>query len=187
MLEHEDPLDVISNRLIPVMDRTGEDFEKGRIFIPQLLTAAKTAQRAFDVVKDKIAESGQEGTSRGTIIIATVKGDVHDIGKNIAKVVLDNYGYEIIDLGKDVGPEAIVDKTVETGARLVGLSALMTTTLPNMEKTVKMIKEKVPECYIMAGGAVVTEEYARMIGADFYVPDAQASAKAAGAVYDSEK
>ncbi len=187
MLGHEDPLDVISKRLIPVMDRTGEDFEKGRIFIPQLLTAAKTAQKAFDVVKDKIAESGQEGPSRGIIIIATVKGDVHDIGKNIAKVVLDNYGYEIIDLGKDVGPETIVDKAVETGARLVGLSALMTTTLPNMEKTVKMIKEKAPECYIMAGGAVVTEEYARMIGADFYVPDAQASAKAAGAVYDSEK
>ena len=160
MLEHEDPLDVISNRLIPVMDRTGEDFEKGRIFIPQLLTAAKTAQKAFDVVKDKIAESGQEGPSRGTIIIATVKGDVHDIGKNIAKVVLDNYGYEIIDLGKDVSPDDIVDKAKETGARLIGLSALMTTTLPNMEKTVKLIKEKAPGCFVMAGGAVVTEEYA---------------------------
>ncbi|MBR2546892.1 MAG: homocysteine S-methyltransferase family protein [Eubacterium sp.] len=186
MLEHEDPLDVISQKLIPVMDRTGEDFEKGRIFIPQLLTAAKTAQKAFDVVKDKIAETGQEGPSRGTIIIATVKGDVHDIGKNIAKVVLDNYGYEIIDLGKDVSPETILDKAKETGARLVGLSALMTTTLPNMEKTVKLIKEKAPGCFVMAGGAVVTEEYARMIGADFYVPDAQASAKAAGAVYDKE-
>ncbi len=184
MLEHEDPLDVISNKLIPVMDKTGEDFEKGKIFIPQLLTAAKTAQKAFDVVKDKISESGNEGPSRGTIIIATVKGDVHDIGKNIAKVVLDNYGYQIIDLGKDVKPEDILDKVLETGARLVGLSALMTTTLPNMEATVKLIKEKVPDCLIMVGGAVVTEEYARMIGADFFVPDAQASAKAAGAVYD---
>lgn len=186
MLEHEDPLVVISDRLIPVMDKTGEDFEKGRIFIPQLLTAAKTAQKAFDVVKDKIAESGQEGPSRGTIVIATVKGDVHDIGKNIAKVVLDNYGYEIIDLGKDVSPEDIVDKVTETGARLAGLSALMTTTLPNMEKTVKLLKEKAPDCLIMVGGAVVTEEYARMIGADFYVPDAQASAKAAGQVYNTD-
>ena len=184
LLEHEDPLDVIAERLIPVMNKTGEDFEKGRIFIPQLLTAAKTAQKAFDVVKDKMSESGQKGGSRGTVIIATVKGDVHDIGKNIAKVVLDNYGYEIIDLGKDVCPEDIVEKTVQTGARLVGLSALMTTTLPNMEQTVKMIKEKAPGCFIMAGGAVVTEEYARMIGADFYVPDAQASVKAAGAVYN---
>ncbi len=183
MLEEEDPMDVISGRLIPVMDKTGEDFEKGRIFIPQLLTAARTAQKAFDVVKDRISESGKEGPSRGTIIIATVKGDVHDIGKNIAKVVLDNYGYEIIDLGKDVSPDEIVDKTLETGAHLVGLSALMTTTLPNMEKTISLIKEKAPDCFVMAGGAVVTEEYARKIGADFYVPDAQASAKAAGAVY----
>ena len=186
MLDKEDPLDVISKRLIPVMNKTGEDFEKGKIFIPQLLTAAKTAQKAFDVVKDKMAESGQKGESCGTIVIATVKGDVHDIGKNIAKVVLDNYGYEIIDLGKDVDADTIVDKTLETGARLVGLSALMTTTLPNMEKTVKLIKEKAPDCLIMAGGAVVTEDYARMIGADFYVPDAQASVKAAGAVYNNK-
>ncbi len=183
MLETEEPLDVISKRLIPVMDKTGEDFEKGRLFIPQLLTTAKTAQKAFDVVKDKIAENGQEGTSRGTVIIATVKGDVHDIGKNIARVVMDNYGYKIIDLGKDVSPEAVADQVLKTGAKLVGLSALMTTTLPNMEATVKLIKEKAPDCMIMVGGAVVTEEYARMIGADYYVPDAQASAKAAGAVY----
>ena len=117
------------------------------------------------------------------MIIATVKGDVHDIGKNIARVVMDNYGYRIIDLGKDVKPETIADEVMETGAKLVGLSALMTTTLPNMEATVKLIKEKAPECMIMVGGAVVTEEYARMIGADYYVPDAQASAKAASAVY----
>ncbi len=182
-LEHESPLDVISRRLIPVMDRTGEEYEQGKIFIPQLLTAARTAQEAFDVVKDKISETGGNGPSRGTVIVATVKGDVHDIGKNIAKVVMDNYGFTIIDLGKDVPPEVIVDKAVETGAKLVGLSALMTTTLPNMEKTVAMLKEKAPGCLIMAGGAVVTEEYARKIGADFYVQDAQASAKAAAESY----
>ena len=182
-LATDSPLDVISERLIPVMDRTGEDYEKGRIFIPQLLTAAKTAQSAFDVVKEKIEESGQKGPSRGTVIIATVKGDVHDIGKNIAKVVMDNYGFTIIDLGKDVPPEVIVDKAVETGAKLVGLSALMTTTLPNMEETIRLLKEKAPGCLIMAGGAVVTPEYAEKIGADFYVKDAQSSAKAASDTY----
>lgn len=182
-LKSDSPLDVISERLIPVMDRTGKDYESGRIFIPQLLTAAKTAQKAFDVVRDKIEESGEKGPSRGTVIIATVKGDVHDIGKNIAKVVMDNYGFTIIDLGKDVPPEVIVDKAVETGARLVGLSALMTTTLPNMEETIRLLKEKAPGCLIMAGGAVVTPEYAEKIGADFYVRDAQSSANAASDVY----
>ena len=182
-LNDESPLDVISGRLIPVMDKTGVDFEKGRIFIPQLLTASRTAQKAFDVVKEKIIESGQKGPSKGTVIIATVKGDVHDIGKNIARVVMDNYGYEIIDMGKDITPEEICDKVMETGAKLVGLSALMTTTLPNMEKTVSLIKEKAPDCLIMAGGAVVTEEYVKRIGADFYVEDAQSSARACEKVY----
>lgn len=182
-LNAESPLDVISGRLIPVMDKTGVDFEKGRIFIPQLLTASRTAQKAFDVVKEKISESGQKGPSKGTVIIATVKGDVHDIGKNIARVVMDNYGYEIIDMGKDITPEEICDKVMETGAKLVGLSALMTTTLPNMEKTVSLIKEKAPDCLIMAGGAVVTEEYVKRIGADFYVEDAQSSARACEKVY----
>ena len=182
-LKSDSPLDVISERLIPVMDRTGKDYENGKIFIPQLLTAAKTAQKAFDVVKEKIEESGEKGPSRGTVIIATVKGDVHDIGKNIAKVVMDNYGFTIIDLGKDVPPEVIVEKTLETGAKLVGLSALMTTTLPNMEETIRQLKEKAPGCLIMAGGAVVTPEYARKIGADFYVKDAQSSANAASDTY----
>ena len=183
-LESEDPMSVINEKLIPALDKTGEDFEKGRIFIPQLLTASRTAQKAFDEIKNRIKGSGAEKASNGLVVIATVKGDVHDIGKNIAKVVMDNYGYDVVDLGKDVDPEVIVNKAIETGAKLVGLSALMTTTLPNMEKTVALLKEKAPDCLIMAGGAVVTEEYARKIGCDFYVKDAMSSARAAKESYE---
>ena len=182
-LSKEEPMTVISDRLIPALDKTGDDFEKGRIFIPQLLTASKTAQKAFDEIRSRLKNGGSGDASNGLVIIATVKGDIHDIGKNIAKVVMDNYGYEVLDLGKDVDPEVIAEKAKETGAKLVGLSALMTTTLPNMEKTVKLIKEKAPDCLVMIGGAVVTSDYAARIGADFYVKDAQASAKAAARSY----
>ena len=180
LLKAKEPLSVIDEDLIPCMNKAGDEFEKGRIFIPQLLTCAETAKEAFGAVNEAVAASGKQAAgSKGTVVIATVKGDIHDIGKNIAGVVLENYGFRVVDLGKDVPPEKIAEEAVRTGAVLVGLSALMTTTLENMERSVELIKEKAPGCMIMAGGAVVTEEYAASIGADFYVSDAQASAKAA--------
>jgi 5-methyltetrahydrofolate--homocysteine methyltransferase len=134
---------------------------------------------AFEVIKEKLAASGEEKTSRGTIIIATVEGDIHDIGKNIVKVILENYGYDIIDLGKDVPPQVVADAVVTNGVKLLGLSALMTTTLPAMVKSIELVKAAAPDCKIMVGGAVLTEDYAMQIGADYYVKDAKASADVA--------
>ena len=178
-LETREPADVINNTLIPILDRAGKAFESGRIFIPQLMLCASTAQAAFDVIKEKIQTGGSRQETKGTIVIATVKGDIHDIGKNIVKVILENYGYEIIDLGKDVEPQRIVDEVLARGARLVGLSALMTTTLHSMAETIQLLKKAAPDCRIMAGGAVLTEEYAREIGADYYVKDAKESSDVA--------
>ena len=174
-----EPVAVINEVLIPILDRAGQDFESGRTFIPQLMLCASTAQIAFDVIKEKLQESGGEKVSRGTVVIATVQGDIHDIGKNIVKVILENYGYDVCDLGKDVAPEKIVEAVQEKNVKLVGLSALMTTTLPSMKTTIEMIKSVSPDCRIMVGGAVLTREYATEIGADFYVKDAKESADAA--------
>lgn len=170
-----EPLDIIQEELIPALNVVGEGFEKGTVFLPQLLMSADAAKIAFSVIKDVLASSGQEEEKKEKIILATVKGDIHDIGKNIVKVLLENYGFDVIDLGKDVPPEAIVEKAVEENVTLVGLSALMTTTVVSMEETIKLLREKKPDCKVMVGGAVLNQDYADMIGADFYGKDAMQS------------
>jgi 5-methyltetrahydrofolate--homocysteine methyltransferase len=183
MLKDREPLDIVNNELIPILDKAGKDFEIGKTFIPQLILCANTAQVAFEIIKKNIKSQETQGVSRGSILVATVKGDIHDIGKNIVKVILDNYGYDVIDMGRDVDPGVIVERVVAEDIRLVGLSALMTTTLPNMVKTINMLHEKAPQCRIMTGGAVLTEDYAMEIGADYYVKDATASANAAKEIF----
>ncbi len=175
-LEENDAQTLINGTLIPALDVVGEKFESGKLFLPQLIRAADAAGACFDVIKAKMKENNATGESKGKIILATVKGDVHDIGKNIVRTVLENYGYEIIDLGKDVSPETVVQAQRENNVKLVGLSALMTTTLPAMEETIKALREAKAECRIMVGGAVLTPEYAEKIGADFYAKDAKMSA-----------
>ena len=175
-LTMREPLDVVNISLIPALDAVGDGFEKGTVFLPQLLQAATAAQAAFESIKAKIAASGQTQGSKGKIVIATVKGDVHDIGKNIVRVILENYGYDVLDLGRDVAPERVVEAVRQTGAKLVGLSALMTTTVPNMQATIEALHAAGLDCKVMVGGAVLTPDYARNIGADYYCKDAKASA-----------
>ena len=175
-LTMREPLDVVNVSLIPALDAVGDGFEKGTVFLPQLLQAATAAQAAFEAIKAKIAASGQAQGSKGKIVIATVKGDVHDIGKNIVRVILENYGYDVLDLGRDVDPERVVEAVRQTGAKLVGLSALMTTTVPNMQATIEALHAAHLDCKVMVGGAVLTPDYARDIGADYYCKDAKASA-----------
>ena len=167
---------IINEHLIPALDKVGADFEKGKLFLPQLIRSADCAGACFDVIKAKMKEENSVQESKGKIILATVKGDVHDIGKNIVKTVLENYGYEVLDLGKDVPPEAILKAQKEHNVKLIGLSALMTTTLPAMEETIRLLRENNADCKIMVGGAVLTEEYALKIGADYYAKDAKQSA-----------
>ena len=167
------PLDLVNSELIPALDRVGKGFEKGTIFLPQLLMSAEAAKAAFEVVKDAMKGAPQQ--SRGKIILATVKGDIHDIGKNIVKVLLENYGYQVIDLGKDVDPAMIVRTAMKEQVRLVGLSALMTTTVVSMEQTIRLLREQKPDVKIVVGGAVLTQEYADSIGADCYARDAMAT------------
>lgn len=168
-------MDIVNEMLIPALDKVGERFEKGQIFLPQLILSAGTAQVAFDEIKKKLSEDNAAPVSKGKIVLATVKGDIHDIGKNIVKILLENYGYTVIDLGKDVECQAVVDAAIEHKADIVGLSALMTTTLSSMEKTVQLLHDNKVKCKIMVGGAVLTPEYAEKIGADFYGKDAKAS------------
>ena len=175
-LTMREPLDVVNTSLIPALDAVGDGFEKGTVFLPQLLQTATAAQAAFEAIKAKIAASGQAQGSKGKIVIATVKGDVHDIGKNIVRVILENYGYDVLDLGRDVDPERVVEAVRQTGAKLVGLSALMTTTVPNMQATIEALHAANLDCKVMVGGAVLTPDYARDIGADYYCKDAKASA-----------
>ena len=175
-LTMREPLDVVNTSLIPALDIVGDGFEKGTVFLPQLLQAATAAQAAFEAIKAKIAASGQAQGSKGKIVIATVKGDVHDIGKNIVRVILENYGYDVLDLGRDVPPERVVEAVRQTGAKLVGLSALMTTTVPNMQATIEALHAANLDCKVMVGGAVLTPDYAKDIGADYYCKDAKASA-----------
>ena len=175
-LTMREPLDVVNTSLIPALDAVGDGFEKGTVFLPQLLQAATAAQAAFESIKAKIAASGQAQGSKGKIVIATVKGDVHDIGKNIVRVILENYGFDVLDLGRDVAPERVVEAVRQTGAKLVGLSALMTTTVPNMQATIEALHAAGLDCKVMVGGAVLTPDYARSIGADYYCKDAKASA-----------
>ncbi len=166
------PLELINEHIVPSLDKVGRAFEEKRLYLPQLLVSADAAKAAFDAVKNHISKSGGQTKDKCAFVIATVEGDIHDIGKNIVKVLLDNYGYKVIDLGKDVPPQRIVDAVAEHDAPLLGLSALMTTTLPAMEETIRLAKEKFPELKIIVGGAVLTEEYAMAIGADKYGADA---------------
>lgn len=175
MVKEREPLDIIQEELIPALNIVGEGFEKGTIFLPQLLMSADAAKIAFSVMKDVLAKLGQEEKKKEKIILATVKGDIHDIGKSIVKVLLENYGFDVVDLGKDVAPERIVECAVKEGIRLVGLSALMTTTVISMEETIRQLRESKPDCKVMVGGAVLNQEYADMIGADFYGRDAMQS------------
>ena len=171
----KDTMEIINGELVPALDIVGKGFEKGTVFLPQLLMSAEAAKAGFEAIKEYVSSQGTNQEKKATIVIATVKGDIHDIGKNIVKVPLENYGYDVIDLGKDVPPETVVDKVIETHAPLVGLSALMTTTVVSMEETIKKLHESAPWCKIMVGGAVLTQEYADMIGADFYGKDAMQS------------
>lgn len=175
LLEEQDALAVINTEMIPALDRVGKGFEAGTVFLPQLLMSAEAAKAAFEIIKDRMLASGQKQEKKGMIILATVKGDIHDIGKNIVKVLLENYSYEVIDLGKDVPPETVVRTAVENQVMLVGLSALMTTTVPSMEETIRQLRAKAPWAKVMVGGAVLTEEYAKTIDADRYCRDAMAS------------
>ena len=178
-LETEGELSLVEGHLIPALDCVGEDYERGKAFLPQLLSAAQAAQSVFEVIKDSIAKKGGTPVKKGRVVIATVQGDIHDIGKNIVKTVLENYGYEVLDLGRDVAPEVIVDTVVEKNVALVGLSALMTTTLPAMEETVRQLQKLPTPPKIVVGGAVVTAEYADHMGADYYAKDARASVEVA--------
>ena len=180
LAKNNDPLDVINGHLIPALDEAGRDYESGRSFLPQLLMTADAAKAAFDVIKRAYGEKSKSGEK---IVMATVQGDIHDIGKNIVKALLENYGYDVIDLGKDVPPQRILDAVTESGAKLAGLSALMTTTVVNMEKTIRLLHEKAPGCKVMVGGAVLNREYAESINADYYAPDAVEAVRCAGKVF----
>jgi 5-methyltetrahydrofolate--homocysteine methyltransferase len=176
LLQSAEPLAVVDGTLIPALDAVGARYEKGTLFLPQLLQAASAAQSAFEVLKEAIARGGAATRSKGTIVLATVKGDVHDIGKNIVRVILENYGFAVIDLGRDVPPETVLAAVQAHHAPLCGLSALMTTTLPAMAETIALVHEKAPGCRVMVGGAVLTAEYAEKIGADDYAQDAKRAA-----------
>ena len=176
LLADKQPLEVVDEALIPALDIVGGKYEKGTLFLPQLLQAASAAQSAFEEIKTAIAQKGEGSASKGRIVLATVKGDVHDIGKNIVRVILENYGFEVLDLGRDVPVETVVDTVREKDVHLVGLSALMTTTLKSMEETIAALHAAQLDCKIMVGGAVLTPEYAEKIGADWYAKDAKRSA-----------
>lgn len=183
LLETTDAMQIVNEMLIPALDKVGDDFEKNKIFLPQLIQSANTAQECFEVIKNHISKTSGSPVSKGKIILATVKGDIHDIGKNIVKVLLDNYGYTVVDLGRDVDPQLVVDTAVEQNIKMIGLSALMTTTLKSMEDTIKLIRQTkelqnpdgTSKCVVFVGGAVLTEDYAMKIGADYYCKDAKES------------
>lgn len=181
LLKDKSPLDVINEEIVPALDEVGKCFEKKTMYLPQLLMAAEAASKAFEAVKESMGDSA--GESKGKIIVATVKGDIHDIGKNIVKVLLENYGYDVVDLGKDVEPQRVVSEAKEQGVKLVGLSALMTTTTEAMAETVALLKKACPDTKIMVGGAVLTKEYADMIGADYYAKDAMEGVRIAESIF----
>ena len=181
LLETENPLDIINGKIIPALNEIGVAFEEKRAYLPQLLMSAEAASAAFEEIKTKMPD--KNGESRGEVILATVKGDIHDIGKNIVKVLLESYGFTVYDLGRDVEPEAVLEKVKETGCKFVGLSALMTTTVPAMEATIKLLHTEVSDVKIVVGGAVLNSEYAQMINADFYAADAMDTVHIAEKIY----
>jgi 5-methyltetrahydrofolate--homocysteine methyltransferase len=171
LLETTAPLEVVNTQIIPALDKVGKGFEEKKVYLPQLLMSAEAAKAAFEVIKTRMA-GGEKGSSKAIFVIATVEGDIHDIGKNIVKLLLENYGYRVMDLGKDVPPQQVVDAVIRHQAPLCGLSALMTTTVPAMEATIKLLRQQAPWCKVVVGGAVLTKDYADAIGADFYAKDA---------------
>ncbi len=179
LLENHDPLDLVNGVFIPALDVVGEKFDKGVFFLPQLMASAEAVKAGFDVVRVHVGSSGQESSNDRAIAVATVKGDIHDIGKNIVKMLLENYGYRVVDLGRDVEPDEILRVCRQEGIRLVGLSALMTTTVRSMEQTITLLHEQLPDCKVMVGGAVLTADYAKQINADYYAKDAAESARIA--------
>ena len=185
LLETVDAMSIINDYLIPALDAAGDKFEKGKIFLPQLILTAGAAQACFEVIKEKISAAGSSPVSKGKVVLATVKGDIHDIGKNIVKVLLESYGFTVIDRGKDVDPQAVVDAAIKHEVKLVGLSALMTTTLGAMADTIKLLNEQYPDCKTVVGGAVLTASYAEQIHADFYAKDAKQSVDVASIVYNA--
>lgn len=183
LLKTESEMTVVNDYLIPALDKVGQGFEKGTIFLPQMMQAATAAQGGFELIRERLSASGQAGVSKGRVVIATVKGDIHDIGKNIVKVIMENYGFEMIDLGRDVPVETVVETVLRHDVKLVGLSALMTTTLKSMEETIAAVRKAAPDCKFLAGGAVLTPDYAKKIGADYYCRDAMKSVEAAREVF----
>ncbi len=183
LAEGKQPVAIIDGEIVPALEIVGKGFETGKVFLPQLLMAAEAASAAFEVIRAEFAKKGVSTTLRGPIVIATVKGDIHDIGKNIVRALLENYGFKVVDLGRDVPPEKIVETAVNLDCRLVGLSALMTTTVPFMEETIRQLKEMKPDCRIVVGGAVLTADYAAQIGATFYAKDAMATVRVAEEVF----
>lgn len=181
LLQTKKPLDIVNDEIIPALNTVGKGFEQKTVYLPQLLMSAEAAKSAFEQIKAVLSQS-KSGNDKGTFVIATVKGDIHDIGKNIVKLLLENYGYEVVDLGKDVAPEVVVEKVIETNAKMAGLSALMTTTVPAMEETIKLLKQKAPWCKTIVGGAVLTKDYADKIGADIYAKDAMEAVRYAQTV-----
>lgn len=182
LLSHQEPLDIVQNEIIPALDIVGKGFEAKTVYLPQLLMSAEAAKSAFECIKNAMIKSNSQTAAKCGIVIATVKGDIHDIGKNIVKLLLENYGFAVYDLGKDVAPERIAEEVVNRKAAIVGLSALMTTTVPAMEETIKLIRERAPWCRIMVGGAVLNKEYAKRIGADYYAKDAMEGVRYAESV-----
>lgn len=175
MLKEKEELQIVEEFLIPALDIVGEKYDKGELFLPQLIQSAETVKKSFEVIKENLISKNSKSISKGKVILATVRGDIHDIGKNIVKVILENYGYDIIDLGKDVKEEAVLEAVRTHEVKVVGLSALMTTTLKSMEETIKLLNKEEPQVKILVGGAVLTRDYAKMIGADFYARDARES------------
>ncbi len=177
LLEQVPPLELVNSQIVPALDRMGRGFEEKRVYLPQLMMSAETAKASFEVIKEAMHKEGVASKRDGKIVIATVYGDIHDIGKNIVRTLLENYNFDVLDLGKDVPPETVVDAALKHNAKLVGLSALMTTTVPAMASTIKLLREKMPGCPVMVGGAVLTQEYADMIGADKYTRDAMGAVR----------
>jgi len=183
-LQTQEPMTLVQAEIIPALDAVGAGFERGSVFLPQLMMAAEAAGAAFEAVKAAMAGQKENATARCPFVLATVRGDIHDIGKNIVRLLLENYGFDVVDLGKDVPPETIVQAVTEKHAPLCGLSALMTTTVPAMRETIGLLRKDAPWCQVVVGGAVLTEEYAREIGADAYAKDAMATVRYAEQVDD---
>ena len=180
LLEGHDAMYAINQVLIPALDEVGVRFEKGTFFLPQLMASAEAAQAGFDAIK--ASQPKDAVPTKGKIALCTVRGDIHDIGKNIVKMLLENYGYEVLDVGRDVDPQTFCDVVVEHHVKLAGLSALMTTTVPAMGETIELLRKQAPWCKVVVGGAVLNPEYAKMVGADYYAKDAAETAKIAAEV-----